>query len=161
MFRLWTKIDALPDAGLIYTKDSKYRLDPEKAISAAACSKYMNVINGAGACLFGAFLGADRFPIFEWLNAATGRTSSPSQYLDVGERIQTLKQMFNIKHGIDPRDFKMSDRALGRPPLEAGANRGRTIRIEKMMRDYWEQFGWDPETGKPRAETLRRLGILH
>jgi aldehyde:ferredoxin oxidoreductase len=160
MFRLWTKVEGLPDAGLIYTKGSKYRVDTEKAVSAAACSKYMNVINGAGACLFGAFLGADRFPIFEWLNAATGWRTTPRRYLDIGARIQTLKQLFNVKHGIDPRDFKMSDRALGRPPLESGANKGRTVRIEPMMRDYWQQFGWDPETGRPKDETLKRLGIL-
>ena len=42
------------------------------AVASAACSRYMNVINGAGACLFAAFLGAHRLPLFDWLNGATG-----------------------------------------------------------------------------------------
>ncbi len=53
----------------------------------------------------------------------------------------------------------MTDRALGRPPLTAGANKGRTINIERMMRDYWEAFGWEPETGKPRPGTLDQMGF--
>ncbi len=159
MFQLWKKVDGLPDAGLLYLKDSKYAADSEKTAAAAACSKYMNVINGAGVCLFGAFLGADKLPIFEWLNAATGWQKTPDEYMRIGERIQTLRQQFNIEQGIDPRSYKMSDRAAGRPPQTRGANRGRTVPVEKMMSDYWRYFGWDPQTGKPTAKTLRQHGI--
>jgi aldehyde:ferredoxin oxidoreductase len=159
MFRLWEKLPALPDAGLIRTKASKFEADRGKAIAAAACSRFMNVVNGAGACLFGAFLGVDRFPIFEWLNAATGWELPPEAYMEIGARVQGLRQQFNIRHGIDPKAVKMTDRALGRPPLEKGANRGRTVPIEKMMQDYWEQMGWDPQTGKPGAAALKKYGI--
>ena len=75
------------------------------------------------------------------------------------ERIQTIKQAFNIKHGIDPKTYKLSDRALGRPPQAQGANKGRTVNIEKMMSDYWQQFDWDTTTGRPADDTLKRLGI--
>jgi len=159
MFQLWKKIKGLPDVKFIYSKNSKYLPDREKAIAAASCSKYMNVMNGAGCCLFGAFLGANRLPLFDWLNAATGWEKTPDQYMEIGERTQTLRQLFNIKHGIEPKDYKMSDRALGRPPLEEGANKGRSIDIEKMMCDYWEHFDWDTKTGKPTDECLKRLAI--
>ncbi len=79
--------------------------------------------------------------------------------MEIGERIQTLRQLFNVKHGIEPKDYKMSDRALGRPPLKEGANKDRSIDIEKMVGDYWEQFGWDTKTGKPTDACLKRLGI--
>jgi hypothetical protein len=23
------------------------------------------------------------------------------------------------------------------------------VEVEKLMSDYWDQFGWDPKTGKP------------
>ena len=26
---------------------------------------------------------------------------------------------------------------------------GRSVEVEKLMSDYWDQFGWDPKTGKP------------
>jgi aldehyde:ferredoxin oxidoreductase len=53
----------------------------------------------------------------------------------------------------------LSDRALGRPPQARGANKGRTVNIEKMMSDYWGLFDWDPETGIPTAGTLKKHGI--
>jgi aldehyde:ferredoxin oxidoreductase len=149
MFQLWKRVPGLPDVNFLYFKDSKYEFDEDKARAAAACSCFMNVLNGAGGCLFGAFLGVHRLPVFEWLNAVTGWTYTPEAYMAAGKRIQTLKQAFNIKHGILPSANVMSPRALGRPPLQAGANAGRTIDIEPMMRGYWRQFGWDEHTGRP------------
>ena len=159
MYQLWKKVKSLPRPKFIYHKDTKYVADEEKAVMAAACSKYNQLYNGAGLCLFGAFIGASRLPIFEWLNAATGWEKSPEEYMEIGERIQTLRQAFNIKHGVDPKSFKPSERALGRPPLDRGVNKGRSVDIEKMMADYWQAFGWDRETGKPTEDTMERLGL--
>jgi aldehyde:ferredoxin oxidoreductase len=119
----------------------------------------MNIVNSVGMCLFGAFLGSSRTPIFSWLNAATGWNKTPEEYMKIGERIQTLKQAFNIKHGIDPWANKITDRALGRTPMQRGANKGRSVEVEQMMSDYWDQFGWDPKTGKPTEEGMKKLGI--
>jgi len=149
MYRLWTRVKGLPRPWLMYLKTSKYKATEKKAIEAAACSKFMNVLNGAGGCKFGAFIGADRMPIFEWLNAATGWNKTPNEYMEIGKRIQTLKQSFNIKHGIDPKSFRPNPRTVGQPPMTQGANEYRTVNIDRMMTDYWEQFGWDPGTGNP------------
>lgn len=159
MFRLWERISDLPDVDLLYSKTSKYNVEADKIIAAAACSKFMNVLNGSGACLFGAFLGVERLPLFEWLNAATGWDQSPDAYMTIGERIQNLKQAFNLRHGIEPKSFRANPRALGRPPQEKGANAGRTIAVEDLMRAYWKQFGWDTETGKPGDALLKRWDI--
>lgn len=161
MFQLWKKVKGLPGKWpfQIYHKNKKFEASIEKAKEAAACSKYMNVINGSGLCMFGTFLGVTRTPTFDWLNAVTGWNKTPGEYMDIGERIQTLKQEFNIKHGVEPKNNKLSDRGLGLPPQAEGANRGRTVLIDKMMGDYWQQFGWDPANGKPTADTLARLGI--
>ncbi len=154
MFQLWRELPELPDRNLFYLKSTKFEHTLEKTRAAAACSQYMNVLNGAGLCLFGAFLGAHRFPVFAWLNAATGWAYSPEDYMAMGTRVQHLRQGFNLRHGIDPRRFKMSDRALGRPPMRHGANEGRTIPIEEMMREYWQAFGWNPDTGAPDARAV-------
>lgn len=159
MFQLWKVVKGLPRVKLLYFKRKKYIADEDKAVMAAACSKFMNVANGAGLCLFGVFLGARRIPTFDWLNAATGWNKKPEQYMEIGERIQTLKQAFNIKHGIDPRSCKPSARAIGRPPQVEGANQGRTMDMEKLTRDYYSQFGWDPSTGRPSEESMAKLGI--
>jgi len=159
MFQLWKVAKRLPRVKPLYFKARKYIADEEKAVTAAACSKFMNIANCAGLCLFGVFLGAKRTPTFSWLNAATGWNKTPEEYLDIGARIQTLKQAFNIKHGIDPRTFRPGDRVIGKPAQTEGANRGRTVDIEKLIRDYYRQFGWNPETGRPTEEDIDHLRI--
>jgi len=159
MFQLWKCVKDLPRPSLLYTKASKYKINSEKAQTAAACSKFMSLANGAGMCLFGLFIGAKRVPTFEWLNAATGWQLTPEEYMTIGERIQTLKQAFNVKHGVEPRDNFISSRALGKVPQTEGANKGRFVDVEKLAPGYWDQFGWDTTTGKPKEETLRKLKI--
>lgn len=157
MFRLWKKVEGLPRPAFIYSKKSKYKADPKKPVKAAACSKFMNVLNGAGGCAFGAYIGVDRFPIFEWLDAATGWQRAPGEYMAIGARIQTLKQAFNIRHGVDPKKNRPNPRALGEPPLVEGANRGRRVELEKMISDYWRLFEWDAETGQPSDTLLKEM----
>lgn len=154
MFQLWKRLPELPKAKMIYFKRSKYKTGEDKSAQAAACSKFMNVLNGAGGCAFGAMIGIARFPIFEWLNAATGWNRSPREYMAVGERIQTLKQQFNITHGLDPKDSRVHDRALGSPAQTRGANKNRTVEVDTLMAGYWRQFHWDPKTGKPKAQGM-------
>jgi len=154
MYRLWKKDKSLPRPWLIYRKKSKYKVTENKAIEAAACSKFMNVLNCAGGCAFGAQIGVDRVPIFEWLNAVTGWNKSPEAYMAIGKRLQTMKQAFNIKHGIDPKSSRPHIRAVGQPPLTEGANKNRTVNIDKMIEDYWRQFNWNTETGKPPEEVM-------
>ncbi len=72
MFALWKKIKNCPKVKPFYHKNNKYKPSKEIVQMAIANSKFISLLNGAGACLFGAFLGVHRFPIFEWLNAATG-----------------------------------------------------------------------------------------
>jgi aldehyde:ferredoxin oxidoreductase len=158
MYRLWKRVKSLPKPDTFYFKGRKYVADETKAVCSAACSKYMNVLNGTGTCLFGAFLGADRLPLFDWLNAATGWRKTPEDYLAVGEAVQTLRQAFNIKHGRDPRTNIPGTRALGQPSLSAGANKGRRVDLAQMVSDYWQQFGWDPTTGRPLPEAMPSLG---
>jgi len=157
MYRLWKRVNGLPGPWLMYRKASKYKATKKKAIQAAACSKFANVLNGAGACAFGAFIGVDRVPIFEWLNAAAGWNRSPDEYMDIGARIQIMKHAFNLKHGVDPRSFKPNPRVLGEPPMSQGANRNRKVNVDKMVSQYWKQFKWDAQTGRssnPSAGSL-------
>lgn len=159
MFQLWKRVKGLPRPNLLFMKGSKYKVNKEKAQASAACSKFMSMGNGAGMCMFGLFIGAKRIPTFDWLNAATGWKLTPEEYMTIGERIQTIKQDFNVKHGIEPKNNFISRRAQGNPPQKEGPNKGRSVDIEKLAADYWEQFGWDRITGKPKEETLKRLGI--
>jgi len=160
MFGLWKKVKCLPKVKFFYLKNSRYTANKEKAAWAAACSCYTQLFNSAGLCMFGAFLGAKRLNFFEWLNAATAWGKTPEEYMEIGKRIQTLKQLFNFKHGIDPMGLKASERAIGNPPLAEGPNEGRKVPLDQMMKDYWAEMGWDPQTGEPTWATLKELEIL-
>lgn len=157
MYRLWKKVKSLPKPEALYFKGRKFEADEGKALASAACSKYVNVLNGAGICIFGAFLGADRLPVFEWINAATGWTKTPEEYLAIGAAVQTLRQAFNIKHGRDPRKNLPGPRTTGQPALSSGANKGRSVDIQAMVSDYWRQFGWDPTSGRPLPDAMPPL----
>lgn len=161
MFQLHKKVKGLPKVTpfSLYHKSRKYIPGKEKARQAAACSAFMNIVNCAGVCLFGTFMGVHRLPIFLMLNLATGWKKTPEEYMEIGARVQTLKQQFNIKHSLNPKNFLVHPRAAGKPPLEAGANKGRSVSLETMVSDYWRQFGWDSQTGIPTPESLKRYGL--
>lgn len=158
MFQLWTRVKGLPHIQRFYPKDQKYAATHDQTVAAVACSRYNQIINSAGLCLFGAFLGASRVPVFEWLNAATGWQVTPEAYMQIGARIQALKQLFNVRHGVALR-HTVNRRALGLPPLGSGANRARSLNLDTMVHDYWQESGWDPASGHPTPATLTELDL--
>ncbi len=160
MYQLWKTVSTVPKIGLTYWKAGKYTQESRHALVGKANSQFMNVMNGSGACLFGGFLGARRIRIFDWLNAATGWRLTPEAYMEIGTNIQTLKQAFNIRHGIRPRDNRVPNRLLGLPPQTKGANKGRSVDIDFLMKAYWEAFGWDPETGIPSQKQIDKLASI-
>jgi aldehyde:ferredoxin oxidoreductase len=159
MYRLWTRLPGLPRPSPLYLKGRKYRTSQPMIRKAVAISCYTQLYNAAGLCFFGALLGADRLGFFEGLNAALGWNLAPEEYMQIGKRIQTLRQMFNLRQGIDPRSTRISPRALGLPPLREGANRGRSIALDGMIRDYYTAIGWHPQSGVPLPETLAELDL--
>ena len=82
-------------------------------------------------------------------------------YLEIGERVQALRQSFNVKHGKVPRrDFRLPPRAVGVPPLERGPLKGVEVSIEDLCDGFARAMGWD-DRGRPRPERLRALGLEH
>jgi aldehyde:ferredoxin oxidoreductase len=149
MYQLWKVVPGLPKPPPLYVKGRKYEVDSDKAVMGAACSRYSAVFNGAGLCMFGAFMGATRLPLFGWMNAATGWRRSAADYLEMGGRIQGLRQLFNFRHGVDPKRNRPNERALGNPPLSHGTLKGRSVDLESLQREFWQAMGWDPATGRP------------
>jgi aldehyde:ferredoxin oxidoreductase len=117
------------------------------------------VIDGAGLCNFGLQMGVDRLPLFEYLNAATGWEKTPDEYMQIGARLQTLRQLFNLREGLDPRQVTLPGRACGDPPLPSGALKGTHFDDAPLRRLYWKAMGWEADTGIPTSQTLRHLGL--
>ena len=95
----------------------------------------------------------------DYLIAATGWDMDMQELLTTGARIQTLRQCFNIREGIDPSSIKLPPRMAGSPPKEDGPLAGVTIDIDTLISEYCKAMGWDPQTRKPTRETLEKLGL--
>ncbi len=158
MIHLWEKVSWAPPSGA-YLKADEYMPSDKLAVKSVALSCYKELVDGAGGCLFAMMLGVNHWKLFEWLNAATGWQKTPDEYMEIGKRIQTLRQMFTIKHNVDPMSYKISPRMAGVPPLTAGPNKGKTVPIEAMMKLHWKHFGWEEQTGEPTTATKTQLGL--
>jgi len=129
----------------------------DKAKLQAVNSKYVQLINSAGLCKFGALMGGYQFPIFKWINAATGWNFSNEDYLVIGERIQTLRQAFNAREGVAP--FKLPKRLTGAPPLTSGPLKNLSVDTDQLAREYYKELQWDEKSAVPQPAALQRLGL--
>lgn len=122
-----------------------------------AGSFYVQLVNCAGLCLFGAMTSP--LPVVEYLNAVTGWDLSADEYFRTGERILSLRKAFNVREGIRPKDQKVHDRAMGRPPLRKGPLKGVRVDMDALQEEFFKTVGWNSVTGGPTLEKLRELGI--
>lgn len=91
------------------------------------------------------------------LNAALGWEWDLSTMLEAGERGWQLKRAINGRLGATRADDRLPMRLL--EPLPDGGAAGFVPDLQTMLREYYEARGWDPVTGQPTPETLRRLGL--
>ncbi len=156
----YTKCDANAPAGpykeLQFSGFEKYQYTG-KGQAAAAATNYWQVGTSTGMCLMPFMSGV--FPLLEFVKAVTGWDMSVSEVLETGARIQTLRQLFNVREGITPSNFRLPDRMVGIPPKSEGPLKGITIDIDTLTREYREAMEWDPKTGKPSEACLTRLEL--
>lgn len=95
--------------------------------------------------------------IIGFINAATGFGYDRKSLLKVGERINNIKRVINCKMGITRED----DRLPGHlnKVLDHGKTAGVNHDMEKNLKRYYKERGWDWETGAPSQEKLDELGI--
>ncbi len=117
---------------------------------------YYILLSSAGLCNLYAHFYAP--PVVELLGPVTGWDIDWNEGLEIGRRILTMRQLFNVRQGIKPQDFKLPKRF--ETSLTAGPAAGAPVPpFEQLKADYYVAMGWDPVTGEPSAETLERLGI--
>jgi aldehyde:ferredoxin oxidoreductase len=95
------------------------------------------------------------------LNGVTGWDFNPEEVAKMGLRAANLLRVFNIKHGVTPELEAPSPRYGSAP--EEGVAKGKSVvpYWEEMMSSFYQQMGWDRQTGKPLPETLRALDLEH
>jgi len=124
----------------------------------AILKNQIHIVNASGVCLFG-FLTLPWDELRDVLSAVTGWELAQEDIYTAGERIATLRQAFNLREGLSPKDFKLPDRVRGVPPLKEGPLANVTVPIDDMVKDYYQAMEWDAETGKPDKKRLEELGL--
>ncbi len=117
------------------------------------------VYNAAGVCMIALGDGYNNFDQFiEALQTITGWDITREEMLKTGERIDTMKQAFNIREGLKT-PWKFPDRMMGIPPKTEGPRAGITLKADELFNEYYEAMDWDINSGKPSKEKLIELGL--
>lgn len=92
-----------------------------------------------------------------YINAATGLNYNRASLLKVGERINNVKRVISCNLGISRADDKLA--GINTRVLNKGKIAGIKLDLESNLKRYYQDRGWDWETGKPTEEKLKELGI--
>jgi len=114
-----------------------------------------------GVCKFYMYMGVTLEHYAKLLSALTGLNFNGSDLLKIGERINNLQRLFNIREGFRKKDDNFSERAKQRPLFGVYQSEDRCVikNYEGMLQEYYQTRGWDAETGIPTAKKLQELGI--
>jgi len=148
------------DLGLSLSPASRPDISPENTLAQNAQCK--------GAAQFEDCLGVCRFTtrtdlklLAQAVSAATGWDFSTEETMEVGRRIVNLLRVFNIRHG-HTAEMDVPSPRYGSTPVD-GPSQGKSIMVywNELRSNYYEQMGWDRDTGKPLPDTLRHFGLEH
>jgi len=117
------------------------------------------VYNAAGVCMIVLGDGYGNFgQLIEALQTITGWNITREEMLKTGERIDTMRQAFNVREGMKT-PWKFPDRMMGIPAKKAGPRAGITLKADELFNEYYEAMDWDIKTGKPSKKKLLELGL--
>ncbi|MDW7673268.1 MAG: aldehyde ferredoxin oxidoreductase family protein [Bacillota bacterium] len=140
------------------------RMDPLSSEFKAELVKneqdWFTAIDSLGICLFATFaLGPNQ--ITDLLYSLTGEPAfaSAESLIKIGERINNLTRMFNLREGISAADDTLPPRLLEEARSD-GPAKGNRVPLAEMLKEYYIIRGWD-QAGKPKEEKLRELAIYN
>jgi aldehyde:ferredoxin oxidoreductase len=117
------------------------------------------IVNAAGFCMFNAF-GMPPGLEVKYLNAITGFDYSDDDARRLGLRSFVMRHAFNLREGLRRKDFTISDRIVGKPPLKEGPNAGVTVDADMMADSFYKALGWNESDAVPTIEALKHIGGL-
>ncbi|TAK13495.1 MAG: aldehyde:ferredoxin oxidoreductase [Anaerolineae bacterium] len=142
----------------------KRSLDAEKIDFAVKTQRLYSALDSLNLCqfVFGPawqLYGPDQ--TVETVRAITGWDVTIDEIQELGERRLNMLRAFNAREGLDRKEDKLPAK-LFKKALKGGASDGFKLdedEFEAALDTYYEQSGWDVETGNPSRPTLERLGL--
>jgi aldehyde:ferredoxin oxidoreductase len=97
----------------------------------------------------------------ELYEAVTGIETDLPALRERVDRVWTLLRMANVREGLTRADDALPDKWFDGPGFQDYLTEKPAGRedMERMIQDYYREWGWDPKTGVPTTEVLERLGL--
>jgi aldehyde:ferredoxin oxidoreductase len=114
-------------------------------------------------CMFpihGPLLEKSHDIVAKLLTSVTGLNFEAEDVWTLGERLNNLARMFNVREGFSRFDDYLPRRVM-EEPLKNGLSEGEYISrkdLDQMLDEYYEARVWDSQ-GIPKAEKLSELGL--
>ena len=146
-------------AGLVQMMDpnpSKYHYEGTGFLDLMVTAN-IEMINIAGMCLFGMYSGAEGVQL-QLMEAVTGSSFKSQDQMRAAMRVMNMKQAFNLREGLTPKDFEVPARIVGKPAQEVGPLAGVTVDEDRLADNFFAAMGWDRESGKPSKRMLELMG---
>jgi aldehyde:ferredoxin oxidoreductase len=139
----------------------RLRGDARRGVLVAASEDFAAVLDSLIVCKFLRKCFTDFYAeAAELLSKITGWNCSSAELQRIGERIHTLKKLFNIREGWQPEDDWLPERLLSEA-LPTGVARGVGLtskELREMIQSYYHAREWD-KNGFIPEEKLKELGI--
>ena len=126
----------------------------EKVKNIIRHQNWTSVINALVMCIFANVPPSDTCKLIQF---ATGYEYTLDDLLLLGERSWNLKRMIN--HRLSPAGIDDSLPESLKVPLAEGGAAGYVPPFEEMLLAYYEDRGWDSDTGMPTKKKVRELGL--
>ncbi len=118
----------------------------------------MEVSQSAGLCMFG-YLSFPYHALRDQLNAVTGWDFDDQAVFKAGERIFTMRHLFNLREGHNPLTRNVPGRMIGDPPLTEGNVKNVTVDLKLLLNELLDVLDWDQVTSIPSDSRLHELGM--
>ena len=92
------------------------------------------------------------------LEHITGWPMGEEELRQIGNRGITLTQIFNLREGFTPADYKLPNR-FSTTPSNSALRGIDPVQFEIVQKAYYNLLGWD-ENGVPTQQTLKDLDIM-
>jgi len=139
----------------------RLRSDERRGALVAASENFAAVLDSLVICKFLRKCFSDFYgEAAELVSRVTGWNCSAEELERTGARIHTLKKLFNIREGWQPKDDWLPERLLSET-LPTGVAQGTGLtpdELRQMIQSYYRARVWD-ESGFIPEDKLRQLGV--
>jgi len=151
----WERSATQPEMGYPETFDRT--VDVGKGEMTAKFQNLMGVVDSLKICKFAVILGVKVEDLVDWVNLATGWDIDFTELMTTGERIFTLKRVFNQSLGISRKDDILPKRILEQP-RGSGGSADTLPDLTSQLDEYYAFREWSADGSVP-AEKIMSLGL--